>query len=267
MFIITVEAQAATRPGGREAEIAYDAIAPVYDDFTAHHDYELWFGGLLPQLERHGLRGDRLLDVGCGTGKSFLPMLERGWRVTACDISPAMLDLARAKAGDRARLSVADMRQLPVFGSFDLVWALDDAVNYLLDPEELGSALSGMRENLAPEGLLMFDVNTLRSYRTFFAEALEVERSGRQLVWTGQGSAEAPPGSLSEARFEVRGEGGVETHVHRQRHFPEAEILGLLAAAGLECVDVFGHGYDALLQQPVDELVHTKAVYMARRAR
>ena len=39
------------------AELAYEAIAPVYDDFTAHHDYELWLGNLLPELERHGLRG------------------------------------------------------------------------------------------------------------------------------------------------------------------------------------------------------------------
>lgn len=260
---------AAVQPGSQWAEQAYEAIAPVYDDFTAHHDYELWLGNLLPKLRRHGLRGRRLLDVGCGTGKSFLPMLERGWEVTACDISPSMLELARAKAGDAARLSVADMRELPVFGEFDLVWALDDAVNYLLSGEELGEALSGMRANLAPGGLLMFDVNLLQAYRTFFAEVQRVERNGRRLVWRGQGSADTPPGSISEARFEVEpGDDGVdvETHVHRQRHFPEAEVLELLEAAGLECLDVYGHGFDAVPKQPVEELVHSKAVYIARRA-
>lgn len=260
---------AAVQPGSQWAEQAYEAIAPVYDDFTAHHDYELWLGNLLPKLRRHGLRGRRLLDVGCGTGKSFLPMLERGWEVTACDISPSMLELARAKAGDAARLSVADMRELPVFGEFDLVWALDDAVNYLLSGEELGEALSGMQANLAPGGLLMFDVNLLQAYRTFFAEVQRVERNGRRLVWRGQGSADTPPGSISEARFEVEpgdGEVDVETHVHRQRHFPEAEVLELLEAAGLECLDVYGHGFDAVPKQPVEELVHSKAVYIARRA-
>ena len=260
---------AAVQPGRQGAERAYEAIAPVYDDFTAHHDYELWLGNLLPKLRRHGLRGRRLLDVGCGTGKSFLPMLERGWEVTACDISPSMLALAQAKAGAAARLSVADMRELPVFGEFDLVWALDDAVNYLLSGEELGNALSGMRANLAPGGLLMFDVNTLEAYRTFFAEVQQVERGGRRLVWRGQGSPEAPPGSISEARFEVErkdGSSDVETHVHRQRHFPEAEVLELLEAAGLECLDVYGHGFDAVPKQPVEELIHSKAVYIARPA-
>jgi SAM-dependent methyltransferase len=265
-----MESTTAVPPGGQWAEHAYEAIAPVYDDFTAHHDYELWLGNLLPKLSDRGLSGRRLLDVGCGTGKSFLPMLERGWDVTACDISASMLELARAKAGDAVRLTVADMRKLPAFGEFDLVWALDDAVNYLLSGEELGQALSGMRGNLAPGGLLMFDVNTLKSYRTFFAETETVERRGRRLVWRGQASPDTPPGSISEARFEVEAASGaktgVETHVHRQRHFPEAEVLDLLEAAGLECLDVFGHGFDAVPKQPLEELVHTKAVYIARRA-
>ena len=263
-----MDSAAAAQSGSQWAEEAYEAIAPVYDDFTAHHDYELWLGNLLPKVRRHGLSGRRLLDVGCGTGKSFLPMLARGWEVTACDISPSMLALARAKAGDSVQLSVADMRELPVFGEFDLVQALDDAVNYLLSGEELESALSGMRANLAPGGLLMFDVNTLQSFRTFFAEEQRVERGGRRLVWRGQGSPDTPSSSISEARFEIEAGDGteVETHVHHQRHFSEAEVLEGLEAAGLECLDVYGHGYDAVPKQPVEELVHSKMVYIARRS-
>ena len=257
----------------RWAEIAYEAIAPVYDDFTAHHDYELWLGNLLPHLERLGLQGDRLLDVGCGTGKSFIPMLNRGWQVTACDISPAMVELARRKVGAKAELSVADMRELPVFGEFDLVWCLDDAVNYLLSGEELERALKGMQANLGPQGLLMFDVNTLDTYRSFFAEEVVVERDGRRLVWKGRAAPDAASGSISEASFEVlppAAEGDeplVAPEMHRQRHFPEAEVLEKLEAAGLECLEVFGHGDDAVLKQPLQDLVHSKAVYLARRAR
>jgi SAM-dependent methyltransferase len=261
-----VDSAAAVLPGSQGAEEAYEALARVYDDFTAHHDYELWVGNLLPKARGHGLSGRRLLDVGCGTGKSFLPMLARGWEVTACDISPSMLALARAKAGGLAELSVADMRELPVFGEFDLVQALDDAVNYLLSGEELEQALSGMRANLAPGGLLMFDLNTLHSFRTFFAEEQQVERRGRRLTWRGQGSSETPPGTTSEARFEIEGGGEVETHVHLQHHFPEAEVRERLEAVGLELLDIWGHGFDAVPKQPVDELVHTKAVYFARGA-
>lgn len=256
---------------GRWAELAYEAMAPAYDDFTAHHDYEVWLGNLLPQLERLGLHGNRLLDVACGTGKSFIPMLERGWEVTACDVSPAMVELARAKVGEAAELSVADMRELPSFGEFDLVWCLDDAVNYLLSGEELERALRGMRGNLAAEGLLAFDVNTIDTYRGFFAEEVVVERGDRRLVWRGRSSRDAAPGSIAEASFEVLPAEGEEPllppALHRQRHFPEVEVLERMEAAGLECLDVFGHGEDAVFKQPLLEEVHSKAVYIARAAR
>lgn len=253
--------------GSQWAERAYESFAPAYDDFTAHHNHELWLSNLLPKARDHGLCGHRLLDVGCGTGKSFLPMLERGWEVTACDISPSMLELAAAKSGDSVRLSVADMRKLPKFGEFDLVWALDDAVNYLLSEEELAEALSGMRANLAPGGLLMFDLNTLHAFHTFSAEEQRVERGGRRLTWRGLGSPSTPPGAITDARLEIETESGeVETHIHRQRHFPEATVLAQLASSGLECLDVYGHGFDAVPKQPLEELVHSKAVYIARDA-
>ncbi len=257
---------------GRGAELAYDALAPVYDDFTAHHDYDLWLGNLLPRIESHGIRGRRLLDVACGTGKSFIPMLEKGWEVTACDVSAAMVEVARAKVGDEVELAVADMRELPVFGEFDLVWCLDDAVNYLLTRDELERALAAMGRNLAPQGLLVFDVNTLASYRTFFAEEVVIERGGKRMTWRGLGSPDQQPGAISEARFEAEHlEPGsaepIETRVHRERHYPEAEMLAALEAAGLECLDAFGHDYAVIPEQPLDEIRHTKAVYVARSAR
>lgn len=261
---------AATETRHPGAEESYEAIAPVYDEFTAHHDYRLWLGNLKEVLTRHGLHGNRLLDVGCGTGRSFLLMLEQGWEVTACDISPSMLALARGKAGDAVQLSVADMRELPVFGEFDLVWSLDDAVNYLMSKEELEQALAGMKANLAADGLLLFDVNTLETFRTFFAEEDVLERGGRRYVWTGATADDVPPRSIGEARLEAtEADGGaaIETHVHRQRHHPEADVLAALEAVGLECLDVYGHDHSAVFEQPVEELRHTKMVFIARRAR
>jgi ubiquinone/menaquinone biosynthesis C-methylase UbiE len=253
------------------AEVAYEAIAPVYDQFTAHHDYDLWLGELMPKLEKHGISGHRLLDVACGTGKSFIPMLKKGWKVTACDISPAMVAIAREKVGDQVEITVADMRDLPDFGSFDVVFCLDDAVNYLLSTEELEQALTGMRRNLVPGGLLMFDVNTLEAYRSFFAEEVVVERDGRRMIWKGLTSPDAEPGTIAEASFEVEPlEGsGAETippELHRERHFPEGEVRTALEAANFECLDVYGHHHDAIPKQPLDEIAHTKGVYIARAA-
>ncbi len=259
-------------PGADWAERAFEAMAPLYDDFTAHHEYEFWTAQLLDVLEREGLHGRRLLDVGCGTGKSFLPMLPRGWQAVGCDISASMLDLARQKVGDAVRLEVADMRELPCFGEFDLVWALDDAINYLLSVEELEAALRGMRSNLATSGLLLFDVNELPVY-AFYAEGVEVERDGRHFIFQGNATGEVEPGSTCEFSCFERQPSGEDQEadrrnvsVHRQRHFTEAEILAAIDRAGLTCLNVYGHGTDGIPRQPLDGSAHTKAIYVARAA-
>ncbi len=243
----------------------YEAIAPVYDTYTSHYDHEGWIAELLPVLERRGLRQGALLDVGCGTGKSFLPMLKRGWEVTACDISPAMLSRAAEKAGGaNPKLEVADMRDLPPLGSFELVWALGDAVNYLLDHGELEAALRGMCSNLAPEGLLLFDANTLTVYRSFFAETHSMElEDGSEMIWRGDAEAGVEAGAICEATMLSEGE---ELATHRQRHFPEHEVLEALERAGLECLDVYGQSTDGTPRKPLDEGAHTKAIYVARTA-
>lgn len=248
---------------GDSVREAYDTYAPVYDEFNRGYLYERWTGRLLAKAEEAGVGGKRLLDVACGTGLSFIPMLDRGWTVTACDISPAMLDLARQKVGERARLLEADMRELPDLGEFDLIWAVNDPLNYLLDVEELEATFEGMRRNLAATGIALFDINTLATYRNFFSKEIVVEGNGRRLVWQGQLSpAEVGPGTFAEARFDAQGESEL-THVHRQRHFSEVEVRAALEAAGLRCVSVFGE-MDGALTPGVDEDRHTKAVYLCR---
>lgn len=262
---------AAPKTGAEWARDAYEETALAYDDFTAQHRDEEWITDLLAALEDHGLGGHHLLDVGCGTGKSFLPMLPRGWEVTGCDISPSMLRLAREKTSKAVRLVVADMLALPKFGSFDLVWALDDTINYLLNTEELERALVGMRENLARTGLLLFDVNTLLAYRTFFSETTVIEQRGKRLIWRGLAAPDVTPGAICESRLEVvlseKGAvGGPAALTHRQRHFSQGEVLAALEQAGLECLDVYGIYTDGIRKQPLDESIHTKAIYIARCA-
>jgi SAM-dependent methyltransferase len=258
----------------RHAEVAYEAIAPVYDDFTAHHNYEAWIAMLLELAAENGLRdgASRALDVGCGTGKSFRPLLDRGWDVTGCDISASMVALARERSGDRVPLEIVDMREMPVLGSFDIAFCIDDAINYLHSAEELTATLRGVAANLAPDGLLIFDSNTITIYRGFFAEHVEVEAGGVRMIWDGHGSAETQPGDISEASFSFEPlEGGdgpaVAPEVHRQRHHPESEVRASIDAAGLELAALYGHAFDGVPHQPMNEDDHTKAIYVARLKR
>ena len=247
---------------------AYQALAPFYDDFTAHHRYEPWTRTLERLARDAGLGGRRLLDVACGTGKSFLPFLERGWSVTAVDLSPAMAAIARSKAAGRARVEVADMRCLPDLGRFDLVLCLDDALNYLLTIAELERALTGMRRALAHDGVLVFDVNTLMAYRSFFARVSVVRTEDRVVVWEGRTPEDAGPGALAEAdvlALERDGEWWrASRHRHRQRHHDGPAVRRALRAAGLPWCRVHGMQLDGSTTRGFDELRNSKAVYVAR---
>lgn len=248
------------------AREAYEAMAPVYDEYVHAYDYrnEGWTAALLAKAEEAGLAGKRLLDVGCGTGLSFIPMLDRGWNVTACDVSPKMLKIAREKVGDRAELLVADMRELPELGEFDLVWAINEPINYLLSREELTAALVGMRRNLAPRGILIVDAITLAITRGFLSGESVLEKNGRKFVWKGGAASpvDVLPGSTNTTRFTVEGEAD-SAAVHRMRHFTEAQMLAAIEAAGLQSIGVFGEK-ESKLYPGLDEEEHTQAAYLCR---
>lgn len=250
----------------RRSESTYDQIAEHYDGFTHHHDYVAWLGSLLPALEARGLSGNRLLDAGCGTGKSTIPMIERGWQVTACDNSSAMLDRLRGKVGNRIRIEKVDLRRMPELGRFDLILCLGDVLNYCAVSGGLTPTLVGLGRSLAPGGLLLFDLNTVATYRTFYAETTEVEVDGCLVRWQGQGDGSAQAGGFAESVMSIGGPDGEPIRaVHRQLHVPQEEVIASMARSGLECVDSFGQGFDAVLEQPLEEDRHTKAVYIAKK--
>jgi SAM-dependent methyltransferase len=249
-----------TMPALDSGHATYQTFAPFYDAYTDGYQFETWTGKLAAKAEALGPSGRRLLDVGCGTGKSFLAMPARGWSVLGCDVSPAMIEVAREKVGDSVRLEVADARALPIYGSFDLVWALNDTLNYLLGPEELRSALEGMKANLAAGGVLLFDLNTISTFRLSFVGRHSRE-SEPPMAWVGL-EEDIEPGSTCEAQLEVVGDPST-IHVHRQHHFPEAEVLAAIDRAGLSCLEVWGD-FEGEQEQPLDEKRHQKAIYIAR---
>jgi SAM-dependent methyltransferase len=248
---------------------AYEGLAPFYDELTAAYDYETWLDGLEALATEHALGGRRLLDVACGTGKSFLPMLARGYEVTACDLSPAMVALAREKVPPgSADVLVADMRELPRLGVFDLVTCLDDSLNYLLEGAEMAAAIRGMAANLAPGGLLVFDLNTLGTYDRVFRRDSVSESGGTLFCWRCDRRAACSPGERFAATVEAFSHefGDLWARhrtLHRQRHHPRHEVELALTPAGLDLLVVRGQAAGARLEAEPDEERHQKLVYLA----
>lgn len=239
------------------AELAYDRFAPIYDDFTHRNDYEMWFGTLLPRLEGLGLQKGRLLDVACGTGRAFGPMLRRGWRITACDISAEMVARAKEVEPGAEKIEVCDMRELPVYGSFELVWALNDPVNYLLGEDDLDAALSSMGANVAADGLLVFDCNTRRGMDALFGVSEEDER----WRWEGFG------GDGADIYAAELSEDGGEGQLHEERYWAVPEIHAAMERVGLSPIAAMGQretGTGLVIESDPDEERDHKVVHVAR---
>jgi SAM-dependent methyltransferase len=247
---------------------AYDSLAVAYGTLTADYDYDRWLTAIEALARDAGLEGNRLLDVACGTGSSFLPLRDR-YEVVGCDLSQGMLRQAAARAGEaRVRLFRHDMRRLPELGSFDLVLCLDDSMNHLLEPDDVQATLRGIAANLAPAGVAVFDVNTLSTLR-WFSSQFVTEDENHVVMWRGEGPADLPPRGTTSVRIDVFARaGGLYERSHArilERHYPVDDVVDYLAAAGLELVRVLGQSTGVQLEDELDEMRHGKALFVARR--
>lgn len=253
------------------ARRAYDVFAGFYDDFTSDHDYDQWVGKVETLVRELGAPGHSVLDVACGTGSSFAPLLARGYSITAVDISPAMVDAARLKAGEGIRLHVEDMRALPALGRFDVVWCLGEAVNYLHSERELLAAFGGARRNLRAGGVLVFDTVSLGTFRSVFSSLSVSPSDDRVLVLDGRGSPELDEGGSADVCIErlVREDARWrrERCLHHHRHHTGECLRGALERSGFELAAVRGATPGEPLDSAADELRHTKLVFAARLGR
>ncbi len=121
--------------------------------------------------------GERLLDVGCGTGHWSAFFAEMGYRVTGVDVAPEMVEAARTAAPE-CSFREADAHDLPFDeASFDVVASMA-TVEFLTDP---AAALREMARCTGPGGkLLIGTLNRLAGLnRRRLAEGREPYSSAR----------------------------------------------------------------------------------------
>jgi len=111
--------------------------------------------------------GTRVLELGCGNGKTLVALARRGWDVTGVEISPSALELAGEelkRSGLGAKLEVANAGDLHFAdGSFGAVFAYH-VLDHLPAPER-GRAVSEALRVLTPGGALYvrtFSANDMR---------------------------------------------------------------------------------------------------------
>jgi len=159
----------------------YDDIAGSYDDMTSAGAREAAADALAARLaERFAPLS--VLDAACGTGLHAAALARLGVRVTGSDISPAMLDQARARAADagvEVRWVQSPMQDLAgcLDDTYDAVLCLGNSLPHLLTDEDLDAAIGGFARLATPGGVVVLHV---LNYARILARRERIIRISRQ---------------------------------------------------------------------------------------
>lgn len=136
-----------------------DAGGAEFWDARYSESERIWSGSPNTALVREvaGLRPGTALDLGCGEGADTIWLAQRGWRVTATDISAVALERAARHAEEAGVADAVAWRRLDLAvsfpdGEFDLVSA-----HYLHSPGDLPreEILRRAASAVAPGGVLL----------------------------------------------------------------------------------------------------------------
>ena len=186
--------------------------------------------------------GSRLLDVGCGHGRIALPLAERGLHVTGVDTSRPSLAVAGERAateGLDVELRELDMRELDYDGEFDAAINVFSSFGYFDDQDDDRRVLDGIARALRPGGALLLDVihppGLFRVYRERWWEELD-----DGVVWLQEHEWDARRCRNLAVWTFIRADGTRSELRHSIRLYTTAELVALLADAGLEVDRVWG---------------------------
>lgn len=141
-------------------------MVPVTDAWEEDYSRRgLLWGGVTHDLP-HLPPGSRVLELGCGNGKTLLTMIQRGWDVTALDISPRAVALSRerCRSPSDCEFIIADSSAFPFKNPiFDAVFAVH-LMGHLTEPDRKRVPYE-LFPALRPGGIIFFSDFSTEDFR------------------------------------------------------------------------------------------------------
>ncbi len=242
---------------------AYTDFARVYDTFMDETPYEEWCEFLVTLLKRYEIKEEitdtnllqeknSILDLGCGTGTLTQLLAKKGYDMIGVDNSEEMLQIAiekREQSGLDILYLLQDMREFELYGTVGAVISVCDSLNYLLSEEDLLAVFRLVYNYLYPQGVFIFDFNTVYKYETVIGDRTIAEnREECSFIWE---NFYHPEEEVNEYDLTVfvennRSDGTFRRfqETHYQRGYRLEQMKELLEKAGLtflEAVDADTH--------------------------
>lgn len=257
---------------------AYTDFAQVYDELMDDTPYGEWCGFLVELFRKYGVddvsknngcilkSGDEvkqnlsqernsILDLGCGTGTLTELLARRGYDMIGVDNAQEMLQIAMEKrevSGLPILYLLQDMREFELYGTVGAVVSVCDSLNYLLVEEDIVRTFRQVNNYLYPQGIFVFDFNTVYKYATVIGDATIAEnREDCSFIWENYYHEEQEINEYDLTVFVAAGGQAQDAlfrrfqEVHYQRGYRLEQMREFLERAGLafvEAVDADTHG-------------------------
>lgn len=138
---------------------AYSRMRMVTHSWARYADQEVDY------LFRNGFvkEGDRVLDIGCGTGRHAIELAKRGCIVHGIDFSSAQLEIARkdAEGVEGVSFEEADALNYRASKKYDVVLCLYDVIGSSIEYEDARRVVKAMSHSLKRRGLVVVSVMNL----------------------------------------------------------------------------------------------------------
>jgi SAM-dependent methyltransferase len=152
-------------------------------------------------------QGGPALELAIGTGRIALPLAARGVRVDGIDLSTAMVERLRAKAGgEELNVTIGDFADVPVEGTYRLIYVVYNTLFNLLTQDDQVRCFENVTEHLTDDGVFVVEAYVPNDfYRLRNNQHVDVESVGVDKV------------QLDVARYDPVGQRLEENHVSVSR--------------------------------------------------
>lgn len=250
---------------------AYTGFAQVYDTFMDNIPYNEWVKYLHDLLKEHGIFDGLVLELGSGTGNVTRRLKLLGYDMIGLDSSMEMLEIAREKeilTQDTSNKPVLyinqDMREFELYGTVAAIVSICDSMNYITTCEDLLKVFKLVNNYLDPEGVFIFDLNTVYKYEKILANNVFAEdRDEASFIWSNYYQKQKQINEYDISIF-VKIDDEEEIferfrEFHYQKAYEIQTIIDLINEAGME----FVAAYDAFTHNPPTE--ESQRVYFVAR--
>lgn len=231
--------------------MSYELFADYYDELMQDVDYQGRAEYIDRLIKRYKPDANLMVDLACGTGSMTVKFAEMGYDVIGVDISEEMLSKARDKSDGSILYLCQSMQKLDMYGTIDAFVCTLDSLNHIEGREELCLALSRVALFLEPDGVFVFDMNTIYKHEHVLGNNTFVyETEGVYCVWQNE-YENGGKVNIALDFFEEQVNGSYERYCEdfSEVAYSYAEIEEILYSAGLKILAA----YDDMTLNPPKE--------------